>query len=53
MSASEQKRIGIGMLVMAWLALIGLLGFYFQDVLEEQRNPNQTIATLTRKSPSD
>jgi len=38
------------MFVLAWLALIGLLGFYFQDVLEAQRNPNQTIATLTDAS---
>jgi len=45
LSATEQKRIGIGMLVMAWLVFMGLLGFYFQDVLDDQRNPNQQIVT--------
>ena len=43
--AREQKRIGTAMYVLAWLAFMVLLGFYFQDVLDTQRNPNQALNT--------
>ncbi len=45
MSASEQKKMGTGMYVLAWLVFGGLLAFYFQDLLEEQHNPNQQTST--------
>lgn len=33
------------MYVLAWLAFGGLLVFYFQDLLDEQHNPNQQTST--------
>jgi aspartyl protease family protein len=45
MSANEHKKMGTGMYVLAWLAFMGLLVFYFQDVLDQQHNPNQQTAT--------
>lgn len=33
------------MTALAWVAFMLLLGFYFNDVLEKQRNPNQTLTT--------
>jgi aspartyl protease family protein len=45
MSANEQKKMGTGMYVLAWLAFGGLLVFYFQDLLEDQHNPNQQTST--------
>jgi aspartyl protease family protein len=41
----EQRRFGIGMQVLAWIALLALLMLYFGDVLERQRNPNSDVAT--------
>lgn len=41
----EQKRFGTGMQVLAWISLLALLTLYFGDVLERQRNPNQSVAT--------
>jgi aspartyl protease family protein len=37
--------MGTGMMVLAWLVFLVLVGFYFQDVLEERRNPNQQLVT--------
>jgi aspartyl protease family protein len=45
MSANQHKKMGTGMYVLAWLAFGGLLVFYFQDVLDQQHNPNQQTAT--------
>jgi aspartyl protease family protein len=45
MSANQQKKMGTGMYVLAWLAFGGLLVFYFQDLLDEQHNPNQQTST--------
>jgi aspartyl protease family protein len=33
------------MTALAWIAFMLLLGFYFNDVLEKQRNPNQVLKT--------
>ena len=41
----EQKRLGTGMFVMGWLIFMVLIGLWFNDVLEDQRNPNQTLST--------
>ncbi|MEP5763830.1 MAG: TIGR02281 family clan AA aspartic protease [Halieaceae bacterium] len=43
--ASEQKRFGTGMFVLAWLAFMGLLGAWFNETLEQQHNPNQDLQT--------
>ena len=34
--------MGLTMIVLAWLVLLGLMAFYFDDWLGEQTNPNQT-----------
>ncbi len=49
MSASEQKKMGTGMYVLAWLVLGGLLVFYFHDLLDEQHNPNRQTSTSYAK----
>ena len=41
----EQKRIGLFMQVMAWVALIVLGVFFFGDLLDKQYNPNQSLQT--------
>ena len=33
------------MTAMAWIVFMALLGFYFKDMLEKQRNPNQVLST--------
>jgi aspartyl protease family protein len=33
------------MTALAWVVFMALLGFYFSDVLEKQRNPNQVLQT--------
>lgn len=42
----EQRRLGLGMQVMAWLVLMGLLVVYFSDLQDRQRNPNQNLDSL-------
>lgn len=44
----EQKRMGAGMLMLAWLLFGGLAVFWFDGVLERQRNPNQTLSSTIR-----
>lgn len=39
----ETKRMGRGMQVLAWVALMALLTLYFGDVLERQHNPNREL----------
>ena len=41
----EQKRLGTGMFIVGWLGFLALIGFWFSDLLEEQRNPNQALST--------
>jgi aspartyl protease family protein len=41
----EQKRLGTGMFVLGWVLFMALIGVWFNDVLESQRNPNQTLTT--------
>ncbi|HSS65049.1 MAG TPA: TIGR02281 family clan AA aspartic protease [Gammaproteobacteria bacterium] len=42
----SQRRMGFGMIVLAWLLILGILSAYFSGWLGEQRNPNQSIETL-------
>ena len=37
--------MGTTMQVLAWLVFMGLLGFYFTDLLEDQHNPNRSLET--------
>ena len=37
--------MGLGMMIMAWVVLLGLGVVFFGDVLEKQFNPNQRLAT--------
>lgn len=43
--ATEQKRLGLGMQVIAWLLILGMLSWYFTGLVERQHNPNQQVAT--------
>ena len=38
-----QKRMGGGMIAVAWLALLGLLVPFFSEILDRQYNPNQQV----------
>ena len=42
---AQQKRMGVGMMVLAWIVLLGLGALFFGDVLERQFNPNQSLET--------
>ena len=39
----QQKRMGMTMQVLAWLVFLALGVFYFNDLLDKQHNPNQTL----------
>ncbi len=41
----EQKRMGLGMQILAWLVFLALGVFFFNDLLETQYNPNQNLQT--------
>lgn len=43
----QAHRIGKMMSILTWLILLALLTFFFSNWLEEQRNPNQTVAGKT------
>ena len=47
MSEAErnQKRLGTGMFVLGWLGFLALIGFWFNDELGQQNNPNQSLST--------
>lgn len=38
-----QRRLGRGMIVLAWLAALGLLWLTFEDVLDRRYNPNRDL----------
>ena len=42
---NTHRGMGAGMFVLAWLVLGTLLIFAFSDILDRQRNPNQSIET--------
>ena len=37
------KRLGMGMIMAAWVVLIGLMAVFFSDRLHERRNPNREV----------
>lgn len=37
------QRLGKGMIIVAWLLVLGLLTLFFNDVLDSQNNPNQEL----------
>lgn len=43
MANPSEKSIGKGMIIVAWLLLLGLLTLYFNDLLDKQNNPNQNL----------
>jgi aspartyl protease family protein len=45
---AEQRRLGTGMLALAWLIFGGLAVYWFDGVLDRQHNPNQTLNTTQR-----
>ncbi|MDG1387721.1 MAG: TIGR02281 family clan AA aspartic protease [Halioglobus sp.] len=49
-SIKEQKRMGLGMMILAWLVFLGLGILFFGDVLEKQFNPNQRLDTQYSKA---
>jgi len=44
----QQRRIGKIMVGAMWLLLLGLLTLFFNDYLNKQYNPNQSIAAVQR-----
>lgn len=42
---TQQKRIGMSMIVLMWIALLVLLAYVFSDVLDNRHNPNQALVT--------
>lgn len=43
----QPKRIGKGMIIVAWLLVLSILTLFFNNVLKHQDNPNQTVNTNT------
>ncbi|MDH5387380.1 MAG: TIGR02281 family clan AA aspartic protease [Gammaproteobacteria bacterium] len=41
----EQKRIGTFMVVLMWILLLIFLIIFFEDVIDQQTNPNQSLNT--------
>jgi aspartyl protease family protein len=41
------QRLGKGMIIAAWVLLLLLLTWFFNDRLDAQRNPNRQLATAT------
>ncbi len=42
----EQKRIGVFMITLMWILFLGLLFYFFEDVIDRKLNPNQNVSTL-------
>jgi aspartyl protease family protein len=41
----NSKKVGTGMMVLAWLLVMGLLTYLFDGWLGQQQNPNQQVST--------
>lgn len=41
----QQKKMGAIMIAMMWLGIFLILGLFFSDILDHQRNPNQSVQT--------
>ena len=46
--AEQQRRWGKIMVGAMWVLILGLLTLFFSDILDEQHNPNQQIASVHR-----
>ncbi len=46
----SQRRLGFGMMLVAWLLVLGILSAYFSGWLGRQHNPNQSIDTVVTSS---
>ncbi|MEM7251822.1 MAG: TIGR02281 family clan AA aspartic protease [Pseudomonadota bacterium] len=44
---SDTRRFGAVMIILTWIAIIGLITVAFTDVLKRQENPNQTVVSQT------
>ena len=40
---ATQRRLGRGMIILAWLVAISLLWVFFDDVLDRRENPNRNL----------
>ena len=46
----SNSQTGRHMLIVAWIIALGLLAFFFSDILNRQHNPNQAVQTsITEK----
>jgi aspartyl protease family protein len=43
----QQRRLGVGMVIAAWIGVLLLASLFFNKVLEQQHNPNQQLAAST------
>jgi aspartyl protease family protein len=43
---NETRRMGRGMMLVAWVAGLGMLSLLFSGILEQQRNPNMRVETV-------
>ena len=41
---TTQRRLGRTMIVLAWLAALGVVWLFFEDVLERRDNPNRNLS---------
>ena len=44
-SQHTPKRIGQGMWTVAWILLLAMLYFFFEDKVKEKYNPNHNLVT--------
>ena len=43
---APQRRLGFGMIMLAWVLVLGILTAFFSGWLTEQHNPNQSVDTV-------
>ena len=46
-TGTEPKQLGKGMIVAAWLLLLALLTWFFNEQLDRQHNPNRQVMSAT------
>ncbi|MBD3670485.1 MAG: TIGR02281 family clan AA aspartic protease [Gammaproteobacteria bacterium] len=49
----QQKRIGVGMAIAAWVVVLLIAAYFFQDLLDRQMNPNQDLSTVETGTHSE
>ncbi|PLW84040.1 TIGR02281 family clan AA aspartic protease [Kineobactrum sediminis] len=42
----QQRRMGLGMQVITWVLILGMLSWYFTGLIDRQHNPNQQVTTM-------